>query len=37
MSFLQDSKVEIKIDDLKNPEMPPIVKTQSVQRDIAMI
>lgn len=37
MTFLQDSKSDVKIDDLKNPEMPPIVYTVSIQRDIAMI
>lgn len=37
MSFLHDSKAEVKIDDLKNPEMPPILRTVNMQRDIAMI
>ena len=36
MSFLE-GKSEVKIDDLKNPEMPTIVPTISIQRDIAMI
>ena len=27
MSFILDSKSDIKIDDLKNPEMPPIIYT----------
>ena len=37
MGFFQDTKVDVKIDDLKNPESPPIVGTVNVQRDIAMI
>lgn len=36
MTFL-DAKSEVKIDDLKNPDSPPIVSTVNVQRDIAMI
>lgn len=36
MTFLEQMS-EIKIDDLKNPENPPIVHTLNVQRDIAMI
>ena len=27
----------LKIDDLKNPELPPTVKTIGIQRDISMI
>ena len=37
MTFLQEAKSDVKIDDLKNPEMPPIVQTVSIQRDLAMI
>ena len=37
MTFVQDLKSEIKIDDLKNPEAPPIVRTINIQRDINMI
>lgn len=37
MQFVQEAKSEIKIDDLKNPEAPPIVSTVNIQRDIAMI
>ena len=37
MSFLQDARCDVKIDDLKNPEQPPIVLTTNVQRDIALI
>ena len=32
-----ESKTEVRIDELKNPEAPPIVHTVNVQRDIAMI
>ena len=37
MTFVQDPKSEVKIDDLKNPEAPPIVKTINIQRDINLI
>ena len=36
-TFVQDLSNEVKIDDLKNPETPPLVSTVNVQRDIAMI
>lgn len=36
MTFLE-GKSDVKIDDLKNPDSPPIVPTVNVQRDIAMI
>jgi dynein heavy chain 2, cytosolic len=34
---VQDLKSEIKIDDLKNPESPPIVNTINIQRDINLL
>lgn len=37
MTFVQDAKSDVKIDDLKNPESPPIVKTINIQRDINLI
>lgn len=37
MTFVQDAKSDVKIDDLKNPESPPIVKTVNIQRDINLI
>ena len=37
MTFVQELKSEITINDLKNPESPPIIKTINIQRDIAMI
>lgn len=30
MTFVQDAKSDVKIDDLKNPESPPIVKTINI-------
>ena len=36
MTFLE-AKSDVKIDDLKNPDAPPIVQTVNIQRDIAMI
>ena len=37
MTFVQDVKSDVKIDDLKNPESPPIVRTINIQRDINLI
>lgn len=37
MTFVQDPKSDVKIDDLKNPESPPIVRTVNIQRDINLI
>ncbi len=37
MTFVQDPKSDVKIDDLKNPESPPIVRTINIQRDINLI
>ncbi len=37
MTFVQDAKSDVKIDDLKNPEAPPIVRTINIQRDINLI
>lgn len=36
MTFLEQ-KTEVRIDELKNPENPPIVYTINIQRDIATI
>ena len=36
MTFVQDLKSDITINDLKNPETPPIIRTINIQRDIAM-
>ena len=36
MTFLEQ-KTEVTIDDLKNPDFPPIVHTAGVQRDLSMI
>jgi hypothetical protein len=30
MTFVQDPKSDVKIDDLKNPESPPIVRTINI-------
>jgi hypothetical protein len=37
MPFAPESAGETKLDDLKNQDLPPIVKTIGIQRDIAMI
>lgn len=37
MAFAPESAGETKLDDLKNQDLPPIVKTIGIQRDIAMI
>jgi hypothetical protein len=37
MPFAPESTGETKLDDLKNQDLPPIVKTIGIQRDIAMI
>jgi len=37
MPFAGDSMGQTKIDDLKNQDLPPIVKTIGIQRDSAMI
>lgn len=37
MPFTPDAGGSTKIDDLKNQDLPPIVKTIGIQRDIAMI
>mmetsp|Transcript_23934 Transcript_23934/g.36633 ORF Transcript_23934/g.36633 Transcript_23934/m.36633 type:complete len:104 (+) Transcript_23934:6688-6999(+) len=36
-SFSPESPGQIKIDDMKNLDLPPIVKTTSIQRDMSMI
>ncbi len=37
MTFVQEGKSDLKIDEMKNPEAPPIVRTVNIQRDINMI
>jgi hypothetical protein len=36
-TFVQQNPGTLKIDDIKNPEAPPLFKTTTVQKDIALI